>query len=301
MSVAFSQEVCQGVEFDFTPSFPEGATDFVLLNNPEGVTIESGRIALSDTVVLGDYYLIINYTVGEGGPAGQMIVYLSVKECEEKLFKTNYVVCRAGNQTIKLAGSGTLGTPDFASHSISFTSPGENTYVINTSTMTLNQVYEVEVTVEGEPKTFTIKAINCAASSVQNVTDCEKEPIQVIWKNRAGGWNNYWFIQEKEYLVDQSEGKTYINKNDEKKWTTKGNIYDEVAIQQNQIPKSHVNLIRSLRDSIQAYIALDISDPLTFLPIILEEDSFRLYSTGEEYFGVAFKFSYAKKRKVQMQ
>jgi hypothetical protein len=302
MSIALSQEVCEGVEFDFTPSYPGSATDFVLVNNPDGVSIETdGRIALSDTVVFGDYYLIINYTIGEGGPAGQMIVYLSVKECEERLYKTSYTICKSGSQTIKLAGSGTLGTPDFGEHSIEVTETSDNVFSIDTSSMTLNQVYEIAITVDGVSKSFTLKAINCTTSSLLSVADCENEPLQVIWKNRAGGWNNYWLMQDKGYSVDQEEGKTYINLNDEKKWTSRGNIYDVVEINNQLVPKSHVDLVRSLKDSIQAYIGTDLNDPLTFVPIILDEESFSLYKTGEEFYSFSFNFKYAKKRKVQLQ
>lgn len=302
MSVLISVEVCQGQAYDFTPDFPEGSTGFTLGNNPAGTSINgSGRVSIEDTVILGDYYIIVNYSIGEGGPSQSKLIYLVIKDCEPELYKTSYVICKSGNQTIRLAGSGTLGTPDFGEYSIEATETADNVYSIDTNTMSLNEVYEIVVTVDGVAKTFTLKAINCAASSVQNVNDCEKSPIQVVWKNRAGGWNNYWFIQDKQYSVDQSEGKTYITKDDEKKWTTRGDIYDAVTVEQKQIPKSHVDFVRSLRDSIQAYVATDITNPATFVPIMLEEESFNLYSISDEFFGVTFKFTYAKKRKVQLQ
>lgn len=302
MSVLISVEVCQGEVYDFTPTFPEGATGFTLGNNPSGTTIEgSGRVVLDETVVVGEYYIVVNYTIGEGGPAQSKLIYLVVKDCEPELFKTSYVICKSGSQSITIAGSGTLGTPDFGEHSIEVTETADNVYSINTNTMTLNEVYEVIVTVDGAPKTFTLKAINCAASSLLTLSDCENEPLQVIWKNRAGGWNNYWLLQDKGYAVEQSEGKTYITIADEKKWTSRGNIYDVVEITNQMVPKSHVDFIRSLKDSIQAYIGSDLADPSTFVPIIIDEESFSLYQTGDEFYSFSFNFKYAKKRKVQNQ
>lgn len=303
MSVFLTIEVCEGYTYDTTPTYPDGATGFSLLNGPDGVTINSstGRVEIDSTIIVGDYYMLIRYTIGEGGPVQSKIVYLVVKDCSPELFKNSYVICKSGSQTIKLAGSGVLGTPDFSANSITYTSLGSNQYSIDTNSLTLNTTYNLSVTVDGVSKSFTLKAIDCASVSLLSLSDCENEPLQVIWKNRAGGWNNYWFMQDKGYAVDQANAKSYININDELKWTSRGDIYDVVEINNQLVPKSHVDFIRSLRDSIQAYIVSDLNDVRTYIPIILEEESFSLYKTGDEFYSFSFNFKYAKKRKVQNQ
>lgn len=289
---------------DYSPAYPLYAEVFSLANNPIGVTINASTGLVSiGTVVKGEYFIVVKYRVplGEGEYTyySDVINLLSI-DCTTKLNKTSYVFCKGGPLQITL--SGTTSIEAINTGQAWANDAGGGVIDVNSDEMTIGTTYTMEAVFGDETRiNFTIKAIDCNASNFIPVTFCEKDGLQVVWKNRAGGWNNYWLIQDKLYSVDQEEGKSFMNINEEELWNSRNNIFDFVEINDLQVPKQNVQLIRSLRDSIQAYIATDITDPLTFVPIKLDAKSFNLYQSSQEYFSYSFRFKYAKRRKVQQQ
>lgn len=304
MEVLINAEACQGSSTLINVSYPSGAENFSIVSPVTGISINAtnGRVSIANTLTLGWYSIIVLYEIpGETVTQYEAIVNVWVKDCAKDLDKTVFEFCNGETAILTLSSAGTIGTPDFVSVSIGYTLIETNKYELDLSGIALNDLVAVSVTVDGENKEFSVRKIDCNANNQISLTDCPNDPLQVVWKNRAGGWNNFWLMQDKGYAVDQSGGKSYINVNDEKRWTSRGDIYDVVEINNQLVPKTHVDLVRSLRDSIQAYIATDIEDPETFVPIIIDEQGFSLYATGDEFYSFSFRFKYAKKRKVQQQ
>lgn len=305
MSIILNITRCSDAESSvYSPAYPLDAEVFSLVNNPTGVTINAstGQVSIG-TVVKGEYFIVVKYRVplGEGEYTyySDVINLLSI-DCTTKLNKSSYVFCHGGPVSITLSGTSSISAIN-SSYAWA-TDGGGGVVEINSGEMVVGTTYTIEaVFTDGTRRNFTIKAIDCDASNYLPVTFCEKDALQVVWKNRAGGWNNYWLIQDKLYSVDQEEGKSFMNINEEELWNSRNNIFDFVEINDLQVPKQNVQLIRSLRDSIQAYIATDIAAPLTYMPIKLDAKSFNLYQSSQEYFSYSFRFKYAKRRKVQQQ
>jgi len=126
---------------------------------------------------------------------------------------------------------------------------------------------------------------------------CTANSVNVQWVNQAGGMQNYYFNGVQTIEVSQENAKRFIDPNNIARYSERGQVYDGKIISTKKIPQSHVDLLDSLRYSIQAYINVD--DVL--FPIIIDPESYTKYKSKDKVFDVFLKFIFADPVKIQTQ
>lgn len=296
--------------FPFTPTYAVGAASFTVIDAPSWVSINSGtgQITVTPPAPVGVYKFQIKYSITIGEVTTDYYEEFTIVIDEgSKLNATSFQVCQdvdgfsfqlgvegktisgcslsAGPEQITVSDSGLITIIDIADLDM-----GDNTYTIEYSDGFDTFTQEI-----------TITKIACPDATPDTFNDCGPDEIRIVWRNTLGGDEVYYFNQQKSYLVEQDKGSTFVSSDNELKYQSRENIYDGTELIMQLIPKSHANRIRSLRDSIQAWVAPNIDDVDTWIPIIVDSESFTLYDTIEPLINLSFKFRYAKPKLIQNQ
>lgn len=137
----------------------------------------------------------------------------------------------------------------------------------------------------------------CVLSEYDN---CCVNQCNIAWLNRQGGWQNYIFTGIKEFSVDVGGAKDFINSDLQKKWSEVERVYNGKVCSTGDIPKSHVDLLDSLRYSIQAFLYND-ETLIWDIPIFIDKRSFQKYNSRQKFFDIKIRFIYAEELVVQTQ
>lgn len=119
--------------------------------------------------------------------------------------------------------------------------------------------------------------------------------INIQWLNQVGGMQNYYFNGVKTFEVSQENAKRYIDYNKIARYSDRGNVYNGMIVSTKAVPQSHVDLLDSLRYSIQAY---ENRDDVLY-PILIDPESYTKYKSKDKKFDVYLKFIYADPVKIQ--
>jgi hypothetical protein len=125
---------------------------------------------------------------------------------------------------------------------------------------------------------------------------CTPWDINVTWLNPMGGWSSYCFQGKKTYQVGIENKQIYKNTNNIQRYSSVTGVYDKVLVLSGEIPISHLNFIKSLKFSIQAFVLGN-----TFLPILIEENDFNLYEDGDGVARYNIQVKYSTELLVQTQ
>lgn len=169
------------------------------------------------------------------------------------------------------------------------TAPANGTY-----TYPLVEVWNVATNTFIEFATLTI----IAADTFNDIDICCDTQHNIVWFNRQGGWQNYIFTQRVDTEVEVGKATTFIN-NGIVKYSDRGRVYNAVTLYATGITKTEIDYLDTLRYSIQAY-EFD-KDTLTFIPILVESNSFNKYNTKENMYEVNISFKYATQLDIQKQ
>jgi hypothetical protein len=120
----------------------------------------------------------------------------------------------------------------------------------------------------------------------------------IIWINREGGRSSYTFDERKNYDGLIGANKQFDN-GTELKYINRGKNFDYTTVYKSGISDDEVDLIESLRYSIQAW-EFDINTN-TATPIILDSDNYSKYNTKSNYNDVILKYRKSKYKIIQSQ
>jgi len=126
---------------------------------------------------------------------------------------------------------------------------------------------------------------------------CSRYDINIVWVNPAGGWSSYCFKGKKTYGVTTKEKKIYRDTNNVQRYYKIQDTYDTIEVLSGELPMSHVDFLKSLKYSPQAYIFRNSQ----FIPILIEDKDFTLYQDGDGYFFYDIKIKYAQEINIQTQ
>jgi len=195
-------------------------------------------------------------------------------------------------------------------------------FTINTATATAGAKYQASVFVfRNTPSGFNFgeyrlivnilpSPINVAAQNCFNTYNncCLPGGVHIQWLNQVGGMQNYYFNGVRTFEVSQEDSRNYIDYNNISRYSDRGEVYQGETVSTKAIPKSHVDLLDSLRYSIQAYVVETVTDNPNFgtgfkilNPIRISPDSFTKYKSNEKKFDVYLNFIYADPVKIQTQ
>lgn len=289
-----------------SPVYPVGSNTFSLVDAPPTASINSGTGAITFTNLtsIGIYEFVVAY-LNAGSVSQSVFVKVFVNDCG-KLNKTDFITCQESETASLFQLTNEAGTTHtFAKFSgddeIEVSGSGLITFTHNGSgAKGATITYKI-----GSTDYFVIVSvtmIECEPITNDQYVECPTNPIGIIWLNSKGGWDSYYFAQSKSYNVAQSDAIDYINYLEENRYATRGNVYEGVECLNNLIPLEHIDKIKSLRNSIQAYIMVpNDADGYDFTPIKLDQGNFTTYQTTQEFYSLSFKFIYAKALKIQTQ
>ena len=142
-----------------------------------------------------------------------------------------------------------------------------------------------------------IQLSNCNTNiTVKNCND-----TLLAWLNREGGWSYFYFTGKTTYSVTIPEGKTWIRDN-VIRYFDRSKVYRGELLTTDSIPQDALDLIESLKYSVQVY-KVDFSDIqfIKLIPVLLEDGDYTKRKTGEKIFDVSVKIIYAEEVVIQGQ
>ena len=303
-------------------TYPSGASTFSLIdvpvlagtpiatiNSSTGVITFNFHSIVGLSITPGIYEFIVRYNIPSSIYSQNERFTLKVKRCNA-LNKNIFYVCKqvTTNKILKIRSE--LG--NFSSCSIvegsdavftAVNSEGDVTYTPETTPAVGSKTLNLQYTINGysEISIITLNIIDCVQPSVSTYEECVKDPIRIVWLNNNGGWDNYLFSQDKSYEVDQEGATRFFNSNNELKHASRGRVYNVVECINDQLPISHIDKIKSLRNSIQAYVLTSESDYSEAYPIYIDQANFKTYETANQLHSANFRFMFAKPLTIQEQ
>jgi len=167
-------------------------------------------------------------------------------------------------------------------------SPSSGTYTfyftLGGSPSNIDAVLEMEVVVD----TLVASLQTCNNSNA----------INIVWIPREGGRCSYIFDQRKNFGTVIGENKTYDN-NGVIKYTSRGKNFNTKTLFKTGITNNEVDLIESLRWSIQAWEYNETTEVST--PIIIDSKSFEKYNTKFKLNEISLNYRIAEYKIIQSQ
>lgn len=136
-------------------------------------------------------------------------------------------------------------------------------------------------------------------SLTESLSTCNNSNTKcIIWITREGGRESYLFDQRKNYGGTIGEGQTFDN-NGSIKYLSRGKHFQTVTVFKTGLSNTEVDLLESLRQSIQAWEYDPDTDIST--PIILSQEGYEKYSTKSTLKEDQIKYRIATYKEVQSQ
>ena len=134
-------------------------------------------------------------------------------------------------------------------------------------------------------------------SCLEEYDFCTPYDINIVWLNRAGGWSSYCFKGKKTYQVQIGNKSTFKDANGLLKYYKVEDVFDAIAVLSGEIPVSHSPFIKGLKYSIQAFIKWTGG----FIPILIEDKDFDLYTDGDGLMRYDIQVKYSSEKLIQSQ
>jgi hypothetical protein len=160
--------------------------------------------------------------------------------------------------------------------------------------------YTITFTKGGSPPTLDATLIiEVVPSLADSLTTCNKEgSICLVWITREGGRASYIFDQRKDTGGTLGESQTFDNSG-KLKWLNRGKNYINKSIFKTGLSRNEVDLIESLRYSIQSW-EYDLSTD-TSTEIIITPENYNKYTTKDKLTEINIKYRIAEYKEVQNQ
>lgn len=179
--------------------------------------------------------------------------------------------------------------------------PYYNPYIYYlTLTPTVTGTYTYYFTEGGSPPTLdACLIVEVVDSLTDSITTCNNsDTITLVWITREGGRATYLFDQRKDFKGIVGDFKTFDN-NGTIKYINRGKNFVYKVVYKTGITDDEVDLLESLRYSIQAWEYNATTDVST--PILLDSNSYDLYSTKTQLNEVNLKYRIATYKEIQNQ
>lgn len=169
-----------------------------------------------------------------------------------------------------------------------------------TLTPTILGTYTYYFTEGGSPPTLdACLIVEVVDSLTDSITTCNNsDTITLVWITREGGRATYLFDQRKDFKGIVGDFKTFDN-NGTIKYINRGKNFVYKVVYKTGITDDEVDLLESLRYSIQAWEYNATTDVST--PILLDSNSYDLYSTKTQLNEVNLKYRIATYKEIQNQ
>jgi hypothetical protein len=290
-------------------SYGDTYTTFALIGAPSWVSIDtsSGHIQFDPSSVdlptdlLGSHTFVIS--ASDGGDPVFFTFTIIVEPCYELNSDSVSFCTNDSPKTFQFGVEGETTTDYILLTTIpglSLSSGGLLTY---DSSLYINTDIEISYKIGDTTYTKTVHlyADACVIIEPQQTELCEEDLLQIVWRNAQGGNESFCFVYDKTFSVKQEKDIRYKNASREQRFLSRGEVWDYVEVINQMIPSAYVDKIRSLKDSIQAWVASNISNEETYIAIIIDPNEFIIHEVKAQYANLSFKFKYAKNKLIQRQ
>lgn len=149
------------------------------------------------------------------------------------------------------------------------------------------------------PSAFALLVVEVVDSLTEPLDTCNNsEAICINWITREGGRASYIFDQRKNFSVTAGDSKTFDNSG-YVRFYQRGKNFDAKTVYKTGLTDNEIDLISSLRTSIQAWEYNETTGVSS--PILLNADSFDLYSTKSKLNEITVKYRMANYKEIQSQ
>lgn len=186
-----------------------------------------------------------------------------------------------------------------------------------TAPNTPGQTYYIPLAVFEKNVTGPVLCTAVVKIVVQNSFDIEVDNccggnMMIVWLNREGGMQNYFFTGVRTFEMRAGDIKRFTDSTNITRYSQRGRVYRGMVLTTGPISKAEADMLDSLQYSIQAYHIdpelIGLSDQLAVLPlpgqtrhILLDNQSYTKYKTRDKFYEVSIKFIYAEPVTVQGQ
>lgn len=129
-------------------------------------------------------------------------------------------------------------------------------------------------------------------------------PLSVLlWLTREGGWYYFPFNGKKSFEVKIPEAESYVSDDYITRNSSRRGVYNGETLSTGEIPEEALDLLQSLKESIQVYYVENflIDTTQVYHPVNLMDGDFIKKKTGERRWDVKVKFLYGQERIIQVQ
>lgn len=187
--------------------------------------------------------------------------------------------------------------------------PVYDTYWIMTPPSEMNTNYSFSWTVVYRDQTEAELLVNLSMLDYcETVLGCntptERKPLtMLLWLNREGGYSYFPFNGRKSFNVTIPDAGKYVDNNYTQRNNERRGVYNGEVLTTGDIPEIALDLLQSLKESIQVYLVenpLDAGEQI-YHPVILQDGDFTKRKTGDKRFDVTVKLYYSTERQIQTQ
>lgn len=163
-----------------------------------------------------------------------------------------------------------------------------------TDTFTITILQDTSTGAEVAELTIKVNVLSaCETASEVCCTNAE----QIVWINRDGGLQNFYFDGVREFNIDQRDDEEYIDSGNTSRYSTSGKVKDGRIFSTKNITKTELNALDSLNYSIQAW---HLSDSV-YLPISISKGGYTKYNSRDKRFNASIRFTYSTPINIQTQ
>lgn len=157
-------------------------------------------------------------------------------------------------------------------------------------------VTNLQIVNNTDPENPVYASVQITTTNCYEEGQCLQYPLHIVWLNPEGGFSSYNFSPKKSYNVDIGSSSTMKDSDLITRYVSINNIYDTTIQPSGFIPETHVDLLKSLRYSQQAWVVVDSSNALE---IFNYAKSFELKKQANGFYKYDFEFSYSSELLTQ--
>lgn len=132
------------------------------------------------------------------------------------------------------------------------------------------------------------------------IDNCGKSKV-LTWLNREGGWSYFSFSGVRTFEVKIPQGKTFQNADYIQRYHSRPDVYQGMQLTTGPIPEHALELLESLKYSVQAYMIEEGTPQPVYIPIVIQDGDFTKRKTSDKRFDVTVKFIFAEQVQIQTQ
>ena len=178
------------------------------------------------------------------------------------------------------------------SSAIGISIDAQNTSMSDTFEVTVKEATSIGETLNTYSVTINVLGVCETASNV-----CCTNSEQIVWLNRDGGLQNFYFDGVREFNIDQRDDEEYIDSGNASRYSTSGKVKDGRIFSTKNITKTELNALDSLNYSIQAWHLSDSK----YLPISISKGGYTKYNSRDKRFNASIRFTYSTPINIQTQ